>query len=146
MTLYTSITKSALTSALTDADSAWESGKAWAARHGLGTESSRNKGCPRATFVSLARHGYITGFVKKPDRPLGNNAYYVLMAYKLLLENPLHGNQKQKWWRAVARQCGVDRQDQNGVLDVLLALLEEKRFSATSIQSGDSANILGEPE
>lgn len=128
MTLYEQITSFALASGHHDASEAWEEGKREAAARSLGTESSRDKGCPRSAFISLAEHGYIAGFRLQADRPLTLNAQHVLDAAKVLKSNRTLSSKKSDWWRKTAKRTRTSRQGHNGVLDVLAAVIAANRF------------------
>ncbi|WP_425145796.1 hypothetical protein [Deinococcus sp.] len=48
-----------------------------------------------------------------------------MRAYELLQSDPTLQWNKGRWWEAVRQSRNIARQGQNGVLDVLLALLEQ---------------------
>ncbi len=60
MTLYTELTRRAQVHGGV-AEEAWASAQAQLKAAVVGTESSRQKGCPRLAFVGLAGGGYIRG-------------------------------------------------------------------------------------
>ncbi|CAM3661483.1 hypothetical protein DESA109040_19055 [Deinococcus saxicola] len=131
MTTYSNLTELALSHA-TSPLQAWENAKQTLAERDIGTPISRAKGCPKAAFVGLAKHGYVRGFVKPSDRPLRENARHALCAYRLYLADPALLGRKPAWWQAVAAERGISRKGQNGVLDVMAALIQHDAFLATS--------------
>ena len=136
MTLYRQMTKYALHSPYGDAESAWEWAKQEAAAQGLGTPSTRNKGCPKAAFVGLCSLGHVYGMSGKSG---GNeNAEHVKAAYSLLASDPTYQQNKNRWWKAVAQKRKISRQGQNGVLEVLLELIAAQRFNK---QSGSAKGL-----
>lgn len=127
MTPYFTMTELALTHR-TSPRQAWEAAVLKMTEQGLGTESSRAKGCPKAAFVGLAEHGYIRGFAASSDKPLGENARHALCVYDLYLADPTFLDRKPAWWQAVAAERGISRKGQNGVLDVMAALIQHDAF------------------
>lgn len=134
MTLYEKMTEFALESGQASATDAWEAAKQRAALSQLGTPITREKGCPKSAFISLAQHGYISGFELESHKPLSKNAEYILVAARVRSSNADLTNKKALWWQETARQSGTTRQGQNGVLDVLQAALQANRFSSKESQ------------
>ncbi len=86
---------------------------------------SRNKGCPRSTFLGLCENGYVKGV------PIGNykilknskNKNYAIKALKLLKSNPHLATLKPKiLWEFVMN--GVSKTP-NSQMDIVLALWNE---------------------
>ncbi|CAM3997855.1 hypothetical protein DEMA109039_03060 [Deinococcus marmoris] len=127
MTLYSHLTELALTHAVPPAQ-AWENSVQILGAQGIGTASSRGKGCPKAAFVGLAEHGYVRGFTASSDRPMRENARHALCAYRLYVADPSLLDRKALWWQAVAAERGISRKSQNGVLDVMTALIQQDAF------------------
>lgn len=99
---------------------------AWDAAQGFvqGSPSTLAKGCPRATFVSLAEHGYLRGVSGRADaRPLTLNAQHALHARTVAQADPDLLNRKQAWWAATRAYSGTNRENHAGILDVLHALI-----------------------
>ena len=124
MTLYTELTRLALAHGGV-AEEAWAAAGAQLKAAGVGTESSRQKGCPGSAFVGLASGGYIRGLTSLRTGQISENARHVLRAYELLQADLTLSSEKGRWWEAVRQSRNIARQGQNGVLDVLLALLEQ---------------------
>ncbi|PYE55303.1 DUF6979 family protein [Deinococcus yavapaiensis] len=121
MTVFEEIT----TKAVQYLQQGWEPAQAWskAADDVECAPSVRSKGCPRSAFVGLAQAGYIRGY--QPQRvaaSLSQNASYCVTGARILADKPALGNNRFQLWNAIREQEGVDRQSQNGVVDVLLAL------------------------
>lgn len=128
--LYAHLTELALTHT-TSPLQAWENAVQTLAAQGIGTASSRAKGCPKAAFVGLAEHGYVHGFAALSYKPLGESASYALCAYNCAMTNPSLQHRKGDWATAVA-ECGHSRKYHNGVLDVVAALIQHNAFLPTA--------------
>lgn len=127
MTTYSRLTELALTHTTTPLQ-AWEKAVQTLASQGVGTQSSRGKGCPKAAFVGLAEHGFVRGFAASSGKPLGENARHALCAYQLYVADPSLLDSKKAWWQAVATQRKISRENQAGVLDVVGALIRHDAF------------------
>ncbi len=104
---------------------------AWAQTQVEGRQSTLNKGCPRSTFVSLAEHGYVTVYLPgEAASALSLNAQHALVAAAVQREHPEVLNNKRAWWEATQRRSGITRKGENGVLDVLRALIRLGVFRA----------------
>lgn len=125
--LYARLTELALTHAVPPAR-AWENAVQILGAQGIGTASSRAKGCPKAAFVGLAEHGYVRGFTASSDKPLRKNARHALWAYHLYLADPSLLDHKPTWWQAVVTESKISRENQGGVLDVVKALIQHDAF------------------
>ncbi|QLG09490.1 hypothetical protein HLB42_00960 [Deinococcus sp. D7000] len=129
--LYARLTKLALNHSHLS-EEAWSAAVQILAEQGVGTASSRAKGCPRAAFIGLASHGFINGFSARSPGPLNQNAQHALSAYRLYLSDPSLLNRKSDWWQAVAAERQINRKRHNGVLDVVSALIENGAFASVA--------------
>ena len=112
----------ALRAAETLRGSSMDSRDAWraAARQVIrGSESSRDKKCPEGAFLGLAYAGAIDGVSGAFSSDGGENGLYGRKAWKALLSNPDLAADRDALWELA---CGDGRKQQNGQLDVVLAL------------------------
>ena len=102
--------------------------EAWktASKH-IKSASSREKGCPRSTFIGLCEFGRIKNI------PAGNyggkrdskNAAYGLRALEILRESPgLAKKNKRVLWNAI----GNDGLSQNGQMDIIVSLWRAEKL------------------
>jgi len=103
--------------------STMDSGDAWTAatRALIGSESSRDKGCPRGAFLGLAYAGAIEGVSGAYAADGGNNGRYARTAWKALVADPDLAFDSDALWE-LARRGGPAHQ--NGQIDVTIALWE----------------------
>ena len=82
--------------------------------------SSRDKGCPRSTYLGLSEAGVVQGI------PAGNytratlNKDYALRAVELLRSDPRLADSRARLWERVVRE----EKRPNGQMDVVISLWE----------------------
>ncbi|MCO7262021.1 DUF6979 family protein [Dickeya zeae] len=90
------------------------------------SRESQKKGCPKSAFLGLCQDGYVKGIPKgdylSPDSP--NKKYAVAAAY-LVLKEPDRKYSKAELWRNATKDCPGAAENQNGQMDVVLALKED---------------------
>ena len=90
--------------------------------------TSRNKSCPRSTFLALCETGAVKGVPAGRYTASPDNKRYALKAWHALLANPELADSSSDLWRVAtdgALKC------QNGQLDVLLTLWKTDRLDGT---------------
>ncbi len=88
------------------------------------SESSRNKGCPKSTFLGLCEDGYIMGVEQGNYTRSKKNKDYAIKAVKLLNSNP--ELKEKELWRLVIN--GTNKQ-QNSQMDIVITLWNNNRIN-----------------
>lgn len=83
--------------------------------------SSIEKGCPRGAFLGLCKRGAIVGVSGYYALPDTKNGDYACRAWHALKLDPALADDAAALWNAVH----ADAQNQNGQMDVVIALWEE---------------------
>lgn len=81
-------------------------------------KASRDKGCPKCTFLGLADHGLIRGVAAGSYTSSQDNKRYAMSAVNQIRANPTLVNDKKKLWGIVSG----GRKQHNGQLDVVIEL------------------------
>ena len=84
-----------------------------------GSESARDKGCPKGAFLGLAYAGALKGVSGRFADDGGDNGLYARKAWKALIASPDLASDRDALWK---KACGSRTIGQNGQLDVVLAL------------------------
>ena len=85
------------------------------------SESTRNKGCPRATFLFLCQQGLVRGIPIGDYTKGSRNGQYAIEAIKIIRENPEMTSNKTTLWKVVSN----GERSHNGQLDVVLGLYKK---------------------
>lgn len=89
------------------------------------SKDSQKKGCPRSAFLGLCQDGYVKGIPKRnylsSDSP---NKDYAKIAAELVLKEPDRKYSRAVLWRNATENYPDAAKNQNGQMDVVLALKE----------------------
>ncbi|MEI7189623.1 DUF6979 family protein [Dickeya dianthicola] len=89
------------------------------------SRESQKKGCPKSAFLGLCQDGYVKEVPKgnylSPDSP---NKKYAVAAADLVVKEPGKKYSKAELWRNATKDCPDAAENQNGQMDVVLALKE----------------------
>jgi len=85
------------------------------------SESVRNKGCPKSTFLGLCSEGIVRGVTKGCYTRSIMNKIYAITAYKLLRKDPCLAKDKTKLWEIVIEKCNQDIKH-SSQMDVVISL------------------------
>ncbi|UUE11788.1 hypothetical protein NMX13_09520 [Dickeya zeae] len=89
------------------------------------SKDSQKKGCPRSAFLGLCQDGYVKGIPKgnylSSDSP---NKKYAKVAAELVLKELGRKYSKAELWLNATKNCVDAAKNQNGQMDVVLALKE----------------------
>lgn len=80
-------------------------------------QSTRDKGCPKSTFLALCEKGWVRGIPKGSYTKSTKNKEYAIAAVKLLQNNPSIYNCADLW-----KQIVKGTKVHNGQMDVVLTL------------------------
>lgn len=101
---------------------AWE----LAMRRVTTSPSSREKPCPRSTFLGLCEEGLVRGVRPGSYTSSSDNKSYALRAIRALVDDPTLASQRGVLWDLAT---GGKLKGRNGQLDVVLALWREGRLN-----------------
>jgi hypothetical protein len=82
-------------------------------------KSSREKGCPKCTFLGLAEEGLIKGVPAGSYTSSKNNKHYALAAIDLLRANPSLSGNTAHMWRMVMQGTEKQHNQQMNVVSSL---------------------------
>lgn len=93
--------------------------------HFTSSKESRKKACPRSAFLGLCQEGYVRGIPKGSYISPGcRNDKYAVVAAKAVLKDNNKKYSKSELWGKVTETYPESAKNQNGQMDVVLALKE----------------------
>lgn len=90
------------------------------------TQSSKEKGCPKNTFLALCGEGYVKDIPAGQYTLSQKNKEYALEALSLLNKSPNYS--KTELWKQVSVNLNLGNKRHNSQMDVVIALWDDNKL------------------